>query len=114
MAKNHFENQLAWLRGAKGEAQRAAGAVIIWQGVSSSLNELVTRFNEISRREVNDAMTTHRQIHLKKLIVGLLFEVKACFAAWAGSLKLNGKLTDAIKQDLAAFHAALAQTGIED
>ncbi len=110
---DQFDRQLEWVTSLTGEDQIAAGSIMAWQGISAALNELVGRFNEVHLDTQSSNDQRHREIHIKKLIVGMFFEMDACMDCWAGRLHASGKLTDEITSKKRAFKLAIKCVGLD-
>ncbi len=91
MANDHFQSQLDWVRGLVGDNKVKAGSVVSWQAISSTLNEMVKHFNTIALNSVlgsdEQSLKRYREVQLKKVVIGLLYEMDDCLDYWASELR---------------------------
>src|SRR5262245_43749001 len=90
MARDEFQSQLEWVRGFTGDAKVKAGSVVSWQAIALTLNEIVKQFNVITFDSTRLETKRYREVQLKKVLIGLLYEMDSCLDYWAYELrKLN-------------------------
>src|SRR4051812_3713807 len=92
MAGVHFENQMSWVKGLSGDEKVKAGTIVAWQSVATTLNELVKHFNSVTSGSEQQDLRRDREVQLKKVIIGMLYEMDACLDFWAGKLNDKGLL----------------------
>ncbi len=108
-----FERQISWVESLDGDDKAKAGSVVAWQGISTTLNELLSRFNEINLTPEPDKKQRNREAHLKKMIVGMLFELDSCLNFWAKVLLDDKLLSDEIKHKKKAFKTEINKVGLD-
>lgn len=112
-AADDFERQITWVEQLDGDDKVKAGSVVAWQGISATLNELVNRFNDINLAPVADKAQRNREAHVKKLIVGMLFELDSCLDYWAKLLIDDELFTGAIRDKKKAFKTETKKVGLD-
>jgi hypothetical protein len=110
---DEFERQISWVESLDGDDRAKAGSVVAWQGISTTLNELVSRFNDIKLAPAPNKKQRNREVHLKKLIVGMLFELDSCLDYWARLLREDGLLTNDINDKKKAFKTEMKKVGLD-
>ncbi len=113
MSTDDFERQISWVEQLHGDEKAKAGSIVAWQGISTTLDELVNRFNDINLATIADNKQRNREAHLKKLIVGMLFEIDSCLDYWTRLLNEDGQLTDDIKAKKKKFKTETKKIGLD-
>ena len=113
MAVDDFQRQMEWVEELSGDQQMKAGSVVAWQCISTTLSELISRFNEINLAPVKDNASRNREVHLKKIIVGMLYEIGGCLDYWARILREDKLLTEEIEEKKKTFKTECKKVGID-
>jgi len=113
MAHDHFHNQMNWVQGLSGDEKVTAGTVVAWQSVATTLNELVKHFNTKTFGSEQPELKRDREVQLKKVIIGMLYEMDACLDFWAGKLNEEGLLDQEIKDQKKDFKTACKKVGLD-
>ena len=104
---------MSWVQGLSGDEQIKAGSVVAWQCIATTLNELVKNFNNITFGSDNEELKRNREVQLKKVIIGMLYEMDGCLDYWARVLNDKGLLDQQIKEKKKQFKTACKQVGLE-
>ena len=102
-----------WVQSLDGDDKVKAGSVMSWQATASTLNELVKHFNAITFGSDDPEAKRYREVQLKKVIIGLLFEMDACLDLWAGELQKADLLDQEIKDKKKEFKTACKKVGLD-
>lgn len=113
MASDHFQNQMSWVQGLSGDEKVKAGTVVAWQAVATTLNEIVKHFNAITFGSEQPNLKRDREVQLKKVIIGMLYEMDACLDFWAGKLNEKGLLDQEMKDKKKEFKTACKRVGLD-
>ena len=111
---DEFEKQISWVEGLEGDEKIKAGSIVAWQGISGTLNELIARFNEVNLSTDEDSKKRYRENHLKKMIVGMLFELDNCLDNWGKILMDKNLLTEDIKEKKKGFKTEINKVGLKN
>ena len=109
---NRFNRQLDWVTSLKGDAKIDAGSVIHWHGICTTVNLLVVLFNQVNLGESAIDTRGEREIQIKKMIVGLFYEMDGCLDFWATQLVQKGRLTKNIESKKKVFKKFLKVVGV--
>jgi hypothetical protein len=112
MAGDHFEDQINWINGLTGDDRAKAGSVVAWQCVATTINELVKQFNDISFGTTEPHFKHNREVQLKKVIIGMIYELNDCFNQWTAELRKGGLFDDKLKGLKKAFEDSCAKLGL--
>lgn len=112
MVSDHFQNQITWVQGLTGDDKKKAGSAVAWQCVMTTLNELVRHFNEVTFSSDEPTLKHNREVQLKKVLIGMLFEVVDTLNHWTGVLREDGLFDDQIKEKKVAFEDAYKRVGV--
>lgn len=110
---DQFQDQMEWVQGLSGQKQIAAGAVVAWQCVATTLNELVKHFNVIVSGSDEPHLKHVREVQLKKVIIGMLYEMDACLDRFARILMAKGPLDQEVKDKKKEFKTACRKVGLD-
>jgi hypothetical protein len=113
MASDRFQSQLDWVRGVAGDEKVRASSVVSWQAIASTLNEIVRHFNAIAFVSDEQDSKRYREVQLKKVIIGLLYEMDACFDYWASELRKANLLDQDIVDKKKEFKTVCKKVGLD-
>ncbi len=113
MANDRFETEIDWVQRLTGDEKVKAGSVVSWQAITTTLNELVKHFNAITFGADQPETRRYREVQLKKVIIGLLYEMDACFDYWAWKLREANLLDKAIVDKRKEFKTACKKVGLD-
>ena len=113
MASDHFQNQMNWVQSLAGDQKVKASSVVAWQSTATTLNELVKHFNSITFGSDQQDLKRVREVQLKKIIIGMLYEMDECLDYWAGKLNSEGLLDQEIKDMKKEFKTACKKVGLD-
>lgn len=112
MAADHFDKQMEWVQSLTGDQKVIAGSVVAWQAIATTLNELVKHFNSIAHGSQEEDSKRTREVQLKKVIIGMLYEMDGCLDYWAMMLREKGLLDQKIKECKKKFKRACRKIGL--
>jgi hypothetical protein len=112
MAKDPFANQIDWITGLAGDDRAKAGSVVAWQCIATTINELVKRFNDISSGTTEPQFKRNCEVQLKKMIIGMIYELRDCFNQWTADLRKRGMFNDTLKSLKRAFEDSCEKVGL--
>lgn len=112
MAADQFQNQLDWINRHTGDDRQIVGSAVAWQFISRTLNELVKHFNTITFGE-DDGFRRDREAQLKKLIIGMVYELDDCLDTWAKLLRERDWLDATITDLKKAFKQNCRKVGLD-
>jgi hypothetical protein len=110
---DHFQDQMEWVQGLSGQQRIDAGAVVAWQCTATTLNELVKNFNTIVSGSDDPGSKHDREVQLKKVIIGMLYEMDKGLDLFAGMLKGKDLLDQDIKDKKREFKTACKKVGLD-
>jgi len=113
MERRELAETFLWIDGHSDtlEKRRAAAAIVAWECVATTLNDLVKLYNDIKG---DDSLAYFRRIQVKKQIVGMLHETRECLTFWKGCAYVQ-QLKDAKIRGLERdFKIAFRTLGISD
>jgi hypothetical protein len=113
MASDQFQSQLEWVRGLAGDDKVKAGSVVSWQAIAATLNEIVKHFNVIAFGSEEPKSRRYREVQLKKVVIGLLYEMDACLDYWANELRKADLLDQDITDKKKEFKTACKKVGLD-
>jgi hypothetical protein len=113
MAIDRFQSQLDWVRGFGGDDKVKAGSAVSWEAIASTLNEIVRQFNAITFGSNEQDSKRYREVQLKKVIIGLLYEMDACLDYWARELLKGNLLDQDIVDKKKEFKTACKKVGLD-
>ncbi len=90
-----FDTRINWIKMLNGKKKEQAGSIVAWQFVVDTLQVLVQSFSSITG---DDDKRRIRESQIKKMLIGMLFEMDECLDLWANQLRINGLLDDEIKR----------------
>jgi hypothetical protein len=102
-----------WVQSLTGDQKVKAGTVVAWQSVATTLNELVKHFNCITFGSEQQDLRGDREVQLKKVIIGMLYEMDSCLDYWAGILNGEGLLDQEVKDKKKEFKTACKKVGLD-
>ena len=113
MASDRFQTEMDWVQSLTGDAKVTAGSVVSWQSIAATLNEFVKHFNAITFGSDQPDAKRYREVQLKKVIIGLLYEMDACLDYWARKLREGNLLDPAIVDKKKGFKTACKKVGLD-
>lgn len=108
-----WKSQLDWIRGLTGDDKVKVGSVVSWQATAVTLNEIVKHFNVITFGSNEADSQRCREVQLKKIVVGLLYEMDACLDFWANELQKAHLLDQDIVDTKKEFKTACKKVGLD-
>lgn len=114
MTPDLFDEGLAWISGLSGDRKVKAGMIVSWQFIAATLGQLVARFTELSSASARPEMARHREVQLKKLIIGMLYEMVACLNVWTGELNRAGLMDEDLKEKKRTFEVEYDKIGLQE
>ena len=94
MTEEAKNKQVEWVVDGDGDTRRYRSMVIGWQNVIYTINVLVEKFNsELLDQEEDTPNEPMREVAIKKLIIGALFELEICIGIWTNELRKCGLFT---------------------
>lgn len=113
MANDRFQSQLEWIQGLAGDDKVKAGSVVSWQAIAATLNEIVKHFNTITFNSDEPDSKRYREVQLKKVVIGLLYEMDTCLDYWANELQKTKLLDQDIVDKKREFKIACKKVGLD-
>lgn len=113
MTEDTFQRKMNWIKEHSGEQQVKAGSIVAWECLVTTLDELVGRFNDITFSETRSESKRYREVQLKKIIIGMLYEMDQCLDYWAATLNKDGLLNVDIKTKKKNFKMACDIVGLD-
>lgn len=110
---DHFQNQIGWVQGLSGQQRIDAGVVVAWHCTATTLNELVKHFNTIVSGSDDPDLKHDREVQLKKVIIGMLYEMDKGLDLFAGVLKGKDLLDQDIKDKKREFKTACKKVRLD-
>ncbi len=114
MAGDKFQDQMNWILDQSGDEKVKAGMIVAWQSIETTLNELVKHFNNITFGLEQQDFKRYREVQLKKVIIGMLYEMDACLDFWAKKLNDKKLLDQEIKDKKKEFKTACKKVGLDE
>lgn len=114
MPGDQFQDQIDWIKSLSGDSKVDAGTVVAWYAVTMTLKELIDHFNTITFNSAQGDMKRYREVQLKKVIIGMLYEMDGCLKHWAGLLHKKGKLDNGIVQKRKDFETECKKVGFSE
>ena len=109
---DQFEKGMDWIKGLAGEEAAKAGSVVAWQCIATTINELVEHFNTITFMSQRTEFKRNRQVQLKKIIIGMIFEINDCLGQWTAELRKHELFDDNLKNLKSTFESCCKKVGI--
>lgn len=108
---DEFERQISWVESLQGNQQILAGAVFHWQGIIATLQELIIRFKQVHDNAQPDPKKHWREVHIKKQIAGILYELDDLFRKWNGFLHGQNRTLESVAASKKTFDIELRKIG---
>jgi hypothetical protein len=113
LSSDHFANTIDWINRATCKEEKAdVSSVVAWQCVATTLNELVRHYHTITGPSTDQKNRRYREVQIKKLIIGMLYESVDCIEKWAGRLYRAGLFDSNLKQMKEVFETRYKVIGL--
>ena len=82
-----FKKQISWIETQNENNKELAAQIVIWQFLNKTIKHLIEKYNEVLDCEDSTTKDTSEGIHLKKLIIGMLYETNEVIDVWNDLLR---------------------------